>query len=135
VLKDRKNNGRHTEPKPPASPVRRRSQRSHQAILSAATELLKENGYLGVSIEAIAASAGVGKQTIYRWWPSKADVVMEAVAFQLARDIPVPDTGSVESDLQAFLQRLFTVFATTGAGRTVAGLMAEAQTNPEFAQA
>ena len=56
----------------------RRSERSRRAILDAARELVSEVGYAKVSIEAIAARAGVGKQTIYRWWPSKGAVVFDA---------------------------------------------------------
>ena len=56
----------------------RRSKRAHEAILTAAAELIHERPYSDVCIEAIAARAGVGKQTIYRWWASKAAVLMEA---------------------------------------------------------
>lgn len=58
------------KPCPTEAPViRRRNQRSHQAILKATAELLEEKGYRDICIEAIASRAGVGKQTIYRWWP------------------------------------------------------------------
>ena len=79
--------------------TRRRNQRSHQAILNAAAELLEEKGYGGVCIEAIANRAGVGKQTIYRWWSSKAEVMMEAYSADAAHNFPTPDTGSVKQDL------------------------------------
>ncbi|MEI2577700.1 TetR/AcrR family transcriptional regulator [Scytonema sp. PRP1] len=85
---------------PPKAPsIRRRNQRSHQAILKATAELLEEKGYRDICIEAIAPSAvpfgqfpraGVGKQTIYRWWPSKAAVVMEAYSEKLRRIFPHP---------------------------------------------
>lgn len=124
----------HSQQQPTTSSRRRRSERAHQAILSAASELLEENGYLGVSIEAIAAKAGVGKQTIYRWWASKAALVMEAYAAQKARDITVPDTGVVQDDLKIFLQRLFVVQKITRTELTMAGLIAETQTDPELAE-
>lgn len=89
----------------------------------------------GVSIEAIAARARVGKQTIYRWWSSKAALVMEAYAGQKARIIPVPDVGSVRDDLKIFLQRLFVVQRITRTGQTMAGLIAETQTAPDLAEA
>ncbi|MEV4089583.1 helix-turn-helix domain-containing protein, partial [Nonomuraea fuscirosea] len=75
----------------------RRSERSRQAILDAARELVSEVGYAKLTIEAIAARAGVGKQTIYRWWPSKGAVVLDAfLALSEAgpgRSMALPDTG------------------------------------------
>ena len=70
---------------------RRRSERSHEAILAATQRLLLERGYRELTIEGIAARAGVGKQTIYRWWPSKAALVLEAyLAGQEAVEQPPP---------------------------------------------
>ena len=66
---------------------------SRQAILAAAMALAAEVGYSGLTIEAIAARAGVGKQTIYRWWPSKADVLLEAGAAKADLYVPSPITG------------------------------------------
>lgn len=113
---------------------RRRSERCHQAILAAAAELLEEKGYGGVSVEAIASRAGVGKQTIYRWWPCKASVVMEAYAERVTQNLPLPDTGNVRTDLIELLGQLATVLGTTSAGRALAGLIAEAQTDLHVAQ-
>ncbi|NJO43249.1 MAG: TetR/AcrR family transcriptional regulator [Cyanobacteria bacterium CRU_2_1] len=112
---------------------RRRSQRCHQAILSATIELLEEKGYSGVSVEAIAARAGVGKQTIYRWWTCKAGVIMEAYADYAAKSVPMPETGSVKEDLRQILHQLSTILTTTSTGAALAGLIAEAQANPEMA--
>jgi AcrR family transcriptional regulator len=81
----------------PAEPdPARRNEHSRQAILAAAVALIGELGYEQVSIEAIARSAGVGKQTIYRWWPSKGAVVLEALDDSLAAvgDFPTPATSS-----------------------------------------
>jgi AcrR family transcriptional regulator len=114
--------------KPPDS--RRRSQRCHQAILQAAVELLEEKGYAAVTIEAIAARAGTGTQTIYRWWPSKAAVILEAYRVQAA--YTVPDTGAVRTDLLQVLHQLFEVLNTT-AGLAVTSLIAEAQLDANFA--
>jgi AcrR family transcriptional regulator len=63
----------------PRSLGRKRSQESRLAILTAAFELTAELGYAGLTIEGIAARSGTGKQTIYRWWPSKADVLLDAL--------------------------------------------------------
>ncbi|GAA3066194.1 TetR family transcriptional regulator [Streptomyces sp. NRRL B-1568] len=86
----------------------RRSERSRRAILDAALDLVGETGYQKLTIEAIAARAGVGKQTIYRWWPSKAAVLLDAFlalgedAAQGERELP--DTGDLEADLKSVLR-------------------------------
>ncbi|KAB8314819.1 TetR/AcrR family transcriptional regulator [Tolypothrix campylonemoides VB511288] len=124
------------KPCPTEAPaIRRRNQRSHQAILKATAELLEEKGYRDICIEAIASRAGVGKQTIYRWWPSKAAVVMEAYSEKATQDIPTPDTGSVKQDLCQILQQLFAILTTTTTGTAVTGLIAEAQMDASLAKA
>jgi AcrR family transcriptional regulator len=121
---------------PTAKPTpSRRRKRPHQAILAATVELLETEGYKALTIEGIAQKAGVGKQTIYRWWPSKAAIVMEAYAQKAYQQIPLPDHGSVYLDLQELLKRLFLVLTTTSAGAVMSNLMAEAQIDLEFAQA
>ncbi|GHO94217.1 TetR family transcriptional regulator [Reticulibacter mediterranei] len=112
---------------------RRRNDKSHKAILQAALDLLEQDGYRALTIEAIAAQAGVGKQTIYRWWPSKAAVVLEAFTANAATQIPQPDTGSLRQDLQEF----FAATLHAGGERTalvLRSLMAEALLDPEFAE-
>ena len=110
---------------------RPRSERSRQAILTAALELLETEGYRGISIEAIAARAGVGKQTIYRWWSCKADVVLEAYAEAAAERSPDPDTGAIRSDLMHFVRTTFA--GACEASSILCSLMAEAQLNGDFA--
>ena len=90
----------------PPRDARRRSDRARAAILSAATELLAEDGYRKLSIEAIAARAGVGKQTIYRWWPSKGAVVFDAF-MQRQRDeggTEPPETDDLAADIALLLR-------------------------------
>ncbi|GAB3151545.1 TetR/AcrR family transcriptional regulator [Micromonospora sonneratiae] len=85
----------------------RRSEASRQAILTAAFELVGEVGYAKLSIEGIAARAGVGKQTIYRWWPSKGAVLFDAfLALSAGPDEQqgLPDTGDLEADLKLVLR-------------------------------
>jgi AcrR family transcriptional regulator len=111
----------------------RRNERSHQAILTAAVELLQEKGYRDICIEALASRAGVGKQTIYRWWSSKAEVIMEAYSPRITENIPTPDTGSVKQDLCQVLLQLFAILTTTTAGEAITGLIAEAQMDASIA--
>lgn len=115
--------------------TRRRSGRAHQAILSAAAELLEETGYGNLTIEAIAAKAGVSKKTIYRWWSNKAAVVMEAYAEQAALNVPIPNTGSLRADLLAFLREVFAMHKKVKFGPTMASLVAEIQTDLGLAEA
>ncbi|MBW8820798.1 MAG: TetR/AcrR family transcriptional regulator [Streptomyces sp.] len=100
--------------KQPAAPdTTRRSEKSRRAIYGAALDLVAEVGYPRTTIEGIAARAGVGKQTIYRWWSSKAEVLMEAfldLSEQAAREAgpeetyTIPDTGDLAADLKAVLR-------------------------------
>ncbi|MGW2303435.1 TetR/AcrR family transcriptional regulator [Streptomyces sp. NPDC001809] len=91
----------------------RRSERSRRAIFDAALALVSETGYAKTTIEGIAARAGVGKQTIYRWWPSKAAVLLDAFLDLAARanealggaaDSEIPDTGDLAADLRYVLR-------------------------------
>ncbi|MER7774219.1 TetR/AcrR family transcriptional regulator [Streptomyces sp. NPDC096191] len=102
-------------PDKPLPDATRRSQRSRQAIYDAALALVGEVGYPKTTIEGIAARAGVGKQTIYRWWSSKADVLLEAfldLGDRAARaagaegqaTYAIPDTGDLAADLKAVLR-------------------------------
>src|SRR3984957_20867579 len=84
-------------------PGRKRSEESRLAILAAAWDLVGEAGFGALTIEGIAARSGTGKQTVYRWWPSKADVLLEALASRADLDIPGTDQGSYAADLLAFL--------------------------------
>jgi AcrR family transcriptional regulator len=101
--------------KKPAPDATRRSERSRRAIYAAALALVSETGYPKTTIEGIAARAGVGKQTIYRWWPSKADVLLEAfldLGEQAAERSAgpgqeasgIPDTGDLAADLKQVLR-------------------------------
>src|SRR3954453_24161803 len=98
------------------------SDRAYRAILDAAKGLLEEHGFAAISVDQIAKRAGVGKQTIYRWWPNKAGVVLEAHGEQAAAHVPVPDTGSIRGDLRRIAEDLRNTLATTGAGAGAGGL-------------
>lgn len=111
---------------------RRRSERSHRAIVAATQELLVERGYRELTIEGVAARAGVGKQTIYRWWPSRGALLLEAVAEQADADIEIPDAGTLRVDLELFLRSTFAA-ATPRRIALLRVLAAEAQLDPTMA--
>ncbi|MEO3929992.1 TetR/AcrR family transcriptional regulator [Micromonosporaceae bacterium B7E4] len=91
----------------------RRSERSRRAVLDAARDLVSELGYPKVTIEAIAARAGVGKQTIYRWWPSKGAVIFDSflALSEGSEGIRLPDTGDLEADLKTVMRATVAEFA------------------------
>ncbi|NUW31919.1 TetR/AcrR family transcriptional regulator [Nonomuraea sp. SMC257] len=115
----------------------RRSERSRHAILEAARALIGEVGYGKVSIEAIAARAGVGKQTIYRWWPSKGAVVFESI-LALSQDpqseeIALPDTGDIEADLKLVMRATAAEFADPAFEAPIRALTSEIVNDPDLA--
>jgi AcrR family transcriptional regulator len=116
------------------SPGRPRSEASRQAVLAAALSLATEVGYAGLTIEGIAARAGVGKQTIYRWWPGKADVLLEAGAAKADLQVPVTDHGSYRADLRAFLEASYAMGSDLRFVSLLRALMAEAQLDAEFGE-
>ncbi|ORA15411.1 TetR/AcrR family transcriptional regulator [Mycobacterium arosiense] len=97
----------------PAGSPRRRSEKSRTAIVTATRELLLERGFDGLTIEAVAARAGVGKQTIYRWWPTRpalvADVMLEDADKLLAS---VNHSGNLAADLVGWVGKLFASLTT-----------------------
>ena len=115
-------------------PGRRRSEESRLAILIAALELMGEVGYAGLTVEGIAARSGTGKQTIYRWWPSKADVLLEAMVTKADMYVPIPDEGSYPADLRAFLHASFALAHRPPVADGLRALMAEAQIESAFGE-
>ncbi|MER6509729.1 TetR/AcrR family transcriptional regulator [Nonomuraea sp. NPDC001636] len=116
----------------------RRSERSRQAILQAARELVSEVGYAKVSVEAIAARAGVGKQTIYRWWRSKGAVVFDSfLALSEGgngdQGVTLPDTGDIEADLKAVMRATVAEFADPAFEAPIRALNLEIVADPELA--
>jgi len=112
----------------------RRRESSRRATLDAALALLRADGYGAMTIERIAARAGVGKQTIYRWWPSKGAVVFEALLEDLRVSLAFDDTGDLRADLTTQVTSLSRIFASPD-GRHMAALIGGAQGDPDLAQA
>jgi AcrR family transcriptional regulator len=115
---------------------RKRSEKARLDILDTALNLLRARSYAELTIDAIASEAGVSKQTIYRWWNNKADVVLEALT-EHARAINPPETDSLEADIAAFFKATVGLLrgtrSTRGTAAVLKGLMAEAQLDPAFA--
>lgn len=122
-----------TERKAPNSA--RRSQPTRQAILTAALDLAAEVGYRGLSIEGIAARAGAGKQTIYRWWPSKGAVLFDALLALAEGDgePELPDTGDLAADLKLVLAATVDELNNPRYSEPMRALTVEILDNPELA--
>jgi AcrR family transcriptional regulator len=119
---------------PKAALGRKRSADSRRAILDAAVRIVGADGYAGLSTERIARESGTGKQTIYRWWPTKADVVMEALLEKVELKVPEPKTRDLRLDLTAFLQDSFALGRSPKILDLLRGLAAEAQLDAAFAE-
>jgi AcrR family transcriptional regulator len=119
-------------PRPPDTKQigRPRSEESKAAILNATWELLKTTSLRDLSIEAIARQSGVGKTTIYRWWPSKVAVVMDAFVEHLLPAIPFPEGVSATEAIARQMASLIQAFSGDY-GRIVAQIIAEGQADPE----
>jgi len=108
----------------------RRRESSRLAILDAVLALCREEGYARLSIEGIAARAGVGKQTIYRWWPSKGAVLLEAIDLEAASAAAFPDTGDLVADMRTTISDVVRFQSNPNFGQAFAALIAEAQHDP-----
>lgn len=111
---------------------RPRDTRLHHAILDATRELLTAGGYAELSMESVAARAGVGKKTLYRRWPSKAPLVAEAVleAYGGSGSFPVAETGDLRADLRAWLREHADFLAEPPNAALVRALIAAAAARP-----
>ncbi|SEC87817.1 transcriptional regulator, TetR family [Streptomyces sp. 2131.1] len=112
----------------------RRSESSRRATLDAALDLCTEKGYGRVTIEAIAARAGVSKKTIYRWWPSKSAILLEAFTEMLVSATPFVDTGDIAKDLRTHLTGAVNVLAVPPYGPAYAGILSELHHDDQLAE-
>ncbi|MDX6280771.1 MAG: hypothetical protein QOH03_1842 [Kribbellaceae bacterium] len=110
-----------------------RSEEARQAVLEAADDLLVEKGFAGLTVEGIATRAGVAKQTIYRWWPSKTEILLEAFVDDAAEYLTPPDTGDLATDLRRHLARIADFLTKTDAGAVFRALAGQAQHDPALA--
>jgi AcrR family transcriptional regulator len=103
---------------------------TRDAVMRATAALLAEVGVSATTAEAIAARAKVSKATLYRWWPNKTAVAIEAFAAHMAEEVQIPDTGSGRDDLVAQLGDVVMFFSGAN-GRILTDLIADAQNTPE----
>ncbi|MBF4573876.1 TetR/AcrR family transcriptional regulator [Herbiconiux sp. VKM Ac-1786] len=124
-------------PGQPGRPGRRRDHSRDPEILDAAIEVLAEEGYDGMTMEMVAARAKAGKATLYRRWPSKGELVVDAVACMKSRDLDVdnlPDTGTLRGDLVAMIKPR-TLEEADRKMQVMAGLMSVLSRSPELVDA
>jgi AcrR family transcriptional regulator len=113
---------------------RPRSEKAHQAVLDAAAELLLTHGLSEVSMDTVADRAGVSKATIYRWWPTKQTLALDALYTEWSAARPRRrDTGTLRGDLVSLLRPWARLAGSRPYGRVLAALITEARTDPVFA--
>src|SRR5262245_54231629 len=112
-------------PDGPRRPGRPRDARNDQAILDATLSILRERGYGALTIDGVAAAAGVGRPTVYRRWPSKPALVVAAHVQSARLALPVVDTGSLRGDLIAVQRHQVDLMSSPDNRRVTAGLIAD----------
>lgn len=113
---------------------RRRNEATRRAILAAALAQLAAAEGRTITVDSIASAAGVGKQTIYRWWPSKGAVLLEALLDRARADVPIPDTGSVHTDFLAVVESTFSGAQQDPTAAALRALVREAARDPHLAE-
>ena len=111
----------------PGMPGRPRSEQARQSVLHAVDDLLVEQGYAAMTMKGIAERAGVGRQTVYRWWSTKAEILIEACVTDAAEQLTVPPQADPAADLLAYLTALSAFLADDPAGIAYRALLGEAQ--------
>ncbi|MEZ5211284.1 TetR/AcrR family transcriptional regulator [Gordonia sp. PP30] len=106
---------------------RPRSEQARLAVLRAVDDMLVEHGYAAMTMKGIAERAGVGRQTVYRWWSSKAEILLEASAADAARELAVVPQADPVAEVAAFLAGLSAFLTSSDAGLAYRALLGEAQ--------
>jgi len=112
---------------------RPRSEDARLAVLHAADDLLVQEGYAAMTMKGIAERAGVGRQTVYRWWSSKAEILLEASAADARRELTRPPAPTAHQEIAAFLAGLSSFLTEADAGLAYRALLGEAQHDPRVA--
>jgi AcrR family transcriptional regulator len=113
------------------APGRPRSEQAHSAIVRSTLKLLGQNGFSQLTIESVAAHAGVGKATVYRWWPNKAALIADAFASSTTRKLHFPDTGSVRTDMSQQMRQVIKIFSSRR-GRIVSAILGGGQSDRDL---
>jgi AcrR family transcriptional regulator len=116
------------------APGRPRSEEARKSILQSTLELLKKSGFNDLSIESIAAQAGVGKATVYRWWPNKAALVIDAFVSAVGEELSYPPSGSAQQAIRGQMERWIPVF-NSPLGKVIAAVIGAGQSDPEIIEA
>ncbi|GAA4490133.1 TetR/AcrR family transcriptional regulator [Actinoallomurus oryzae] len=120
-----------TDPAAPGARTGRpRSERARRAVLHAVDDLLVEVGYAAMTMKGIAERAGVGRQTVYRWWSTKAEILLEACLTDAREELAVPPHPTPAGDLLAYLTVLTEFLTTSPPGLAYRALIGEAQHDP-----
>jgi AcrR family transcriptional regulator len=109
---------------------RPRSERARRAVLHAVDDLLVDVGYAAMTMKGIAERAGVGRQTLYRWWTTKAEILLEAIVDDVAEELTTPPGPDAADDLFAYLRALTAFLVASPAGLAYRALVGEAQHDP-----
>ncbi|MEU6480349.1 TetR/AcrR family transcriptional regulator [Streptomyces sp. NPDC047017] len=112
---------------------RPRSEQARTAVLRAVDDQLLEVGYAAMTMKGIAERAGVSRQTVYRWWSTKAEILFEASAVDAEQELAVEPTGEPVDDLTAYVAALVDFLARSPAGAAYRALLGEAQHDPAVA--
>ena len=114
---------------------RRPTEQVRGEVLTAAGELLIAEGMSGFTIEKVAERSGASKVTIYKLWPSKGALALEGYFSTVEETLTFPDTGNLEADLRSQLHAFVELLTGTNAGRVLAQLIGQAQTDPDLMHA
>jgi AcrR family transcriptional regulator len=109
----------------------KRQQRTRDSVISATERILSADGYARLTMERVATESGVAKTTLYRRWPTKAALCMDLYLEIAGRELDIPDTGNLATDLKYIADSVIRLQTRTVAGPAFLGLLAEAQINPE----
>ncbi|MFI9505095.1 TetR/AcrR family transcriptional regulator [Nocardia sp. NPDC052566] len=122
-------------PRPPRTHSgNRRDEAARLAVLHAADDLLAEHGFGALTVEAIARRAGVAKQTIYRWWPSKVEILLDTLIEDSEKRLPIPAEQPTAESIRGYLRAFARFLTRDPAGKVMLALIAQAQHDPATAE-
>jgi AcrR family transcriptional regulator len=116
-------------------PGRPRDEEVRKRILNSAAQLLEDRCFEDITVDSIAEASGAGKATIYRWWPNKAAVLIEAFRDRIAQELPFPNSGDFRKDIRVLLENFTEIIYKGRRGKVFRSFIAGAQADPEIAKA